>query len=65
VSELLPENRSILHSVFSKEPIDGIFPGDSFFIGEGTLDPGTLRVADLFSDYFGFLPKNVSGGTHA
>ena len=33
--------------------------------GEGTLDPETFRVADLFTDYFGFLPKNVSGGTPA
>lgn len=33
--------------------------------GEGTLDPNTFRVADLFIDYFGFLPKNVSGGTRA
>ena len=29
--------------------------------GDGPLDPQTFRVADLFTDYFGFLPKNVSG----
>ena len=27
--------------------------------GEGELDPATFRVADLFTDYFGFLPKNT------
>ena len=27
--------------------------------GEAELDPATFRVADLFIDYFGFLPKNV------
>lgn len=31
--------------------------------GEGPIDPETFRVADLFIDYFGFLPKNVSAGT--
>jgi predicted O-methyltransferase YrrM len=28
--------------------------------GDGDLDPGAFRVADLFVDYFGFLPKDAS-----
>jgi SAM-dependent methyltransferase len=27
--------------------------------GEGDLDPATFRLADLYMDYYGFLPKDV------
>ncbi len=34
MSDRLPDNLALLHTAFSKNAIDGILPGDSFFLGD-------------------------------